>query len=155
MDRHPDCDPKALYMQIWMHFRNHFRLGSYKQLPQEKMAEAVAYLAGLVINEKKQPAKKEASLPPAYVPLAERGRETMERLMTLRRDISQTSMAVMEIMQYAAHHGNEPALDETQTKFSRELGSSVCTFFMCINNNLIAVEHMYRAFCEAEKLIYG
>ena len=35
---------KGLYPQIWSRFNNHFRLGSYKQLPQCRMSEAVAYL---------------------------------------------------------------------------------------------------------------
>ena len=32
---------KGLYPQIWSRFNNHFRLGSYKQLPQCRMADAV------------------------------------------------------------------------------------------------------------------
>ncbi len=64
-------------------------------------------------------------------------------------------MEIMDVMNYATHHGSEPSLDETRKGFSRELNSSVCTFFMCINHNMIAIEHMFRAFCDAEKLIYG
>lgn len=40
---------KGLYPQIWSRFNNHFRLGSYKQLPQYRMSEAVAYLTSMEI----------------------------------------------------------------------------------------------------------
>lgn len=40
---------KGLYPQIWSRFNNHFRLGSYKQLPQCRMSEAVAYLTSMEI----------------------------------------------------------------------------------------------------------
>ena len=40
---------KGLYPQIWSRFNNHFRLGSYKQLPQYRMSEAVAYLTRMEI----------------------------------------------------------------------------------------------------------
>ena len=53
-DRYPEDEQRSVYMQVWMRFRNHFRIGSYKQLPPERMADAVAYLANLKINEKKK-----------------------------------------------------------------------------------------------------
>ena len=40
---------KGLYPQIWSRFNNHFRLGSYKHLPQCRMSEAVAYLTSMEI----------------------------------------------------------------------------------------------------------
>lgn len=55
-DRYPEAERKSVYMQVWMRFRNHFRIGSYKQLPQSKMAEAVTWLANLKVNAPK-PAK--------------------------------------------------------------------------------------------------
>ena len=48
---------KGLYPQIWSRFNNHFRLGSYKQLPQCRMADAVMYLMRMDVRAK--------SLPPA------------------------------------------------------------------------------------------
>lgn len=37
----------AIRAMLWSRFNNHFRLGSYKQLPAEKFDEAVAYLEGI------------------------------------------------------------------------------------------------------------
>lgn len=34
----------GIYAAIWSRFNNHFRLGSYKQLPQSRMSDAVDYL---------------------------------------------------------------------------------------------------------------
>ena len=43
------------YAAIWSRFNNHFRLGSYKQLPQSRMSEAVDYLMRLDVAPKALP----------------------------------------------------------------------------------------------------
>lgn len=55
---------KGGFPQIWSRFNNHFRLGSYKQLPQSKMADAVEYLVKLEVREKKELPQQQA-LPPS------------------------------------------------------------------------------------------
>ena len=57
---------KGIYPQIWGRFNNHFRLGSYKQLPQCRMADAVAYLTQLAVRE---PAQALPPTPPTIEPL--------------------------------------------------------------------------------------
>ena len=42
-----DRRPKGLYPQIWSRFNNHFRLSSYKQLPQSRISEGIAYLMAM------------------------------------------------------------------------------------------------------------
>lgn len=49
---------KGLYPRIWGRFNNHFRLGSYKQLPQRRMSEAVTYLTRMEVTPKALPAGK-------------------------------------------------------------------------------------------------
>lgn len=44
------------YAAIWSRFNNHFRLGSYKQLPQARMSEAVDYLMRFEVASKALPA---------------------------------------------------------------------------------------------------
>lgn len=44
------------FAAIWSRFNNHFRLGSYKQLPQARMSEAVDYLMRLEVAPKALPA---------------------------------------------------------------------------------------------------
>lgn len=69
---------KGLFPQIWSRFNNHFRLGSYKQLPQCRMAEAVTYLMGLEL-----PADRKEELPP---PLPQDlSRDSSPRADALRR----------------------------------------------------------------------
>lgn len=71
---------KGLFPQIWSRFNNHFRLGSYKQLPQCRMAEAVTYLMGL---ELELPADRKEELPP---PLPQGlSRDSSPRADALRR----------------------------------------------------------------------
>lgn len=69
---------KGLYPQIWSRFNNHFRLGSYKQLPQCRMADAVTYLINMDVRAK--------ALPPATD--EERYLRFLERLEERRKLIS-------------------------------------------------------------------
>ena len=59
-------DKGGIYANIWSRFNNHFRLGSYKQLPQSRMSEAVAYLMQLDVSPKALP-EYEQALAPAQV----------------------------------------------------------------------------------------
>ncbi len=59
-----DASHKGGFPQIWSRFNDHFRLGSYKQLPQSKMADAVEYLVKLEVREKKELPQQQA-LPPS------------------------------------------------------------------------------------------
>lgn len=47
--------PKGAYPQVWSRFNNHFRLGSYKQLPQARMSEAIEYLMNMTIAQQELP----------------------------------------------------------------------------------------------------
>ena len=143
-----------LYGQIWSRFSNHFRIARYSQLPQSRMSEAVEYLTKLELTQKKK-IEKQAALPQGFPPLAERGAEAMANLLKLRVDLFTNSLAIQRVMETALHHNNEDNLSETQKEFSRTMNKSVGAFFMSINHNLIAIEEMFKAFMEAEKMIYG
>ena len=54
------------YAAIWSRFNNHFRLGSYKQLPQSRMSEAVDYLMRFEVAPKALP-------PDSILPVPARG----------------------------------------------------------------------------------
>ena len=45
-------DKGGHYAALWSRFNNHFRLGSYKQLPQSLMGEAVSYLMRMEVAPK-------------------------------------------------------------------------------------------------------
>lgn len=55
----------GIYANIWSRFNNHFRLGSYKQLPQSRMGEAVHYLMTLEVKPKVLPETSILALPRA------------------------------------------------------------------------------------------
>lgn len=61
----PEASSRGGFPQIWSRFNNHFRLGSYKQLPQSKMAEAVEYLVKLDVQEKKELPQSQPLFPSA------------------------------------------------------------------------------------------
>nr|WP_299396198.1 ORF6N domain-containing protein [uncultured Desulfovibrio sp.] len=69
---------KGLFPHIWSRFNNHFRLGSYKQLPQCRMTEAVTYLMGLELS-----AGKREELPPSLP--QDLSRDSSPRADALRR----------------------------------------------------------------------
>lgn len=76
------------YQQVWSRFNNHFRLGSYKQLPQSRMSEAVAYLVALEhrpLEKPEQPRLKEpCPLPEFNEPGMEPFREFLEKVDAAR-----------------------------------------------------------------------
>lgn len=83
---------KGLYPQIWSRFNNHFRLGSYKQLPQCRMADAVTYLTQMDVRAKSLPA---AAPTRPHVPGAEeRYLRFLEHLEETRKMISEHAGAL-------------------------------------------------------------
>jgi len=60
-------EAKGLYPQIWSRFNNHFRLGSYKQLPQCRLSEAIEYLTTLEVEQKALPAAAAPAIPATHV----------------------------------------------------------------------------------------
>ena len=83
---------KGLYPQIWSRFNNHFRLGSYKQLPQCRMADAVTYLTKMDVRAKSLPA---AAPTRPHVPGAEeRYLRFLEHLEETRKMISEHTGAL-------------------------------------------------------------
>lgn len=83
---------KGLYPQIWSRFNNHFRLGSYKQLPQCRMADAVTYLTQMDVRAKSLPA---AAPTRPHVPGAEeRYLRFLEHLEETRKMISEHTGAL-------------------------------------------------------------
>jgi hypothetical protein len=48
-------DKGGIYANIWSRFNNHFRIGSYKQLPASRMSEAVEYLMAFDVTPKALP----------------------------------------------------------------------------------------------------
>ncbi len=150
-----DARPKGLFPQIWSRFNNHFRIARYCQLPQSRMSEAIAYLTKMEIVQQALENPKPKALPAGYPPLAEAGASCMAEILNLRGSLFKASVDLKAVMQMGLSHGNGQNLGEVQRAFSASLGQSVDAFFMSINHNMIAIEHMFRAFMEAEKLIHG
>lgn len=63
-----DRRPRGLYPQIWSRFNNHFRLSSYKQLPQSRLSEGIAYLMGMELPAPLPEAPAPAATPAPYTP---------------------------------------------------------------------------------------
>lgn len=151
----PDARSKGIYPQIWGRFNNHFRIARYSQLPQSRMSEAIEYLTKMEITQRALENPKPKALPASYPLLAEAGASCMAEILNLRGSLFKASVDLKAVMQMGLSHGNSQNLGEVQRTFSQSLGQSVDAFFMSINHNMIAIEHMFRAFMEAEKLIHG
>lgn len=52
-DRYQGIDQRSVNMRVWMGLRNHFGIASYKQLPAEKLTEAVTWLANYELKSRK------------------------------------------------------------------------------------------------------
>lgn len=130
-------------------------IARYSQLPQSRMSEAIEYLAKMGIVQRSVEKPKPKAPPASYPPLAEAGASRMAEILNLRGSLFKASVDLKAIMQMGLTHGNGQNLGEVQRAFSQSFGQSVDAFFMSINHNMIAIEHMFRAFTEAEKLIHG
>lgn len=150
-----DARSKGIYPQIWGRFNNHFRIARYSQLPQSLMSAAIEYLAKMEITQRAVDNPEPKALPASYPLLAEAGASCMAEILNLRGSLFKASVDLKAVMQMGLSHGNSQNLGEVQRAFSQSLGQSVDAFFMSINHNMIAIEHMFRAFMEAEKLIHG
>lgn len=98
---------------------------------------------------------KQKALPASEASLAEKGVATMERLLHLRADVFRASVDVR--MMLASPFSKGPHNNETpehQRQFANALNEATSGFFMAINNNLIAVEQMFKAYVEAERMLH-
>ena len=88
----------GIYAAIWSRFNNHFRLGSYKQLPQSRMSEAVDYLMRFEVASKALPAPSVAAVPnpPASIPadMAPGRKDALRKIQSIMNAI----MAAREVV---------------------------------------------------------
>lgn len=59
---------RGLYPKVWSRFNNHFRLAQYRQLPQCRLSEAIAYLTQMDLSPAKQLPRGDNTLPGLPVP---------------------------------------------------------------------------------------
>lgn len=102
---------------------------------------------------KKVNGRKAKAIPQAEPTLAEAGMETMKKIMRLRADVFEASVEVQNVLAKPFWNYKEEWFAERMKAFARELNDATGGFFMAINHNLIAVEHMFRAYIEAEKIV--
>ena len=79
--------------------------------------------------------------------------ETMKKIMRLRAEVFEASIEVQNVLARPFWHYKEEWFAERMKAFAKELNDTTGAFFMAINHNMIAVEHMFRAYIEAEKIV--
>lgn len=107
----------GIYAAIWSRFNNHFRLGSYRQLPQSRMSDAVDYLMRYEVKPKALPPTDEESpeLAPPSTSLSFRAdfpadmgsdrKEAMQRMERIARDMRTSFSVVRNIVRIGCHPG--------------------------------------------------
>lgn len=99
-----DRRPRGLYPQIWSRFNNHFRLASYKQLPQSRLSEGIAYLMALELPAPLPEAPAPAATPAPYTPpvgISSGRADALRRIESAIRTIS----AAQEVVRLFCHPG--------------------------------------------------
>ena len=97
--------------------------------------------------------RKAKAIPQAEPTLADKGMETMKKIMRLRAEVFEASIEVQNVLARPFWHYKEEWFAERMKAFAKELNDTTGAFFMAINHNMIAVEHMFRAYIEAEKIV--
>lgn len=99
-----DRRPRGLYPQIWSRFNNHFRLSSYKQLPQSRLSEGIAYLMGMELPAPLPESPAPAPTPAPYTPpvgMSSGRADALRRIESAIRTIS----AAQEVVRLFCHPG--------------------------------------------------
>lgn len=103
-----DRRPRGLYPQIWSRFNNHFRLSSYKQLPQSRLSEGIAYLMGMELPaplpEAPAPAAAPAATPAPYTPPVDMSSGRADALRRIESAI-RTINSAQEVVRLFCHPG--------------------------------------------------
>lgn len=99
-----DRRPRGLYPQIWSRFNNHFRLASYKQLPQSRLSEGIAYLMAMELPAPLPETPAPAPTPAPYTPpvgMSSGRADALRRIESAIRTIN----AAQEVVRLFCHPG--------------------------------------------------
>ena len=99
-----DRRPRGLYPQIWSRFNNHFRLASYKQLPQSRLSEGIAYLMAMELPAPLPEAPVPAAAPAPYTPPVDMSSGRADALRRIESAI-RTINAAQEVVRLFCHPG--------------------------------------------------
>lgn len=99
-----DRRPRGLYPQIWSRFNNHFRLASYKQLPQSRLSEGIAYLMALELPAALPEAPVPAAAPAPYTPPVDMSSGRADALRRIESAI-RTISGAQEVVRLFCHPG--------------------------------------------------
>lgn len=97
--------------------------------------------------------ERKKAIPETHATLGGEGIEAIKKIMRLRADVFEVSLEVQNALAKPFWNRNEGWQAESMKVFARELRDSTGNFFMAINSNMLAVEHMFRAYIEAEKFV--
>ena len=99
-----DRRPRGLYPQIWSRFNNHFRLASYKQLPQSRLSEGIAYLMGMELPAPLPESPAPAPAPAPYTPPVDMSSGRADALRRIESAI-RTISGAQEVVRLFCHPG--------------------------------------------------
>ena len=99
-----DRRPRGLYPQIWSRFNNHFRLASYKQLPQSRLSEGIAYLMALELPSPLPEPPVPAAAPAPYTPPVDMSSGRADALRRIESAI-RTISGAQEVVRLFCHPG--------------------------------------------------
>ena len=117
---------RALYPKAWGMFNNHFRLAQYRQLPQSRMSEAVAYLTQMALAA---PALPETEPTPPSIPEDDRHFAIARELkrIVLRLEQLCPALAQANYPRFSRRSAREAARYEIQASFYRMGNASLKT----------------------------
>ena len=99
-----DRRPRGLYPQIWTRSNNHLRLASYKQLPQGRLSEGIAYLMALELPAALPEAPVPAAAPAPYTPPVDMSSGRADALRRIESAI-RTISGAQEVVRLFCHPG--------------------------------------------------
>ena len=138
-------DKGGHYAALWSRFNNHFRLGSYKQLPQSLMGDAVGYLMKMDVAPK-QKALPEPATPDVDAILASH----FQRIRALVREILEEERAIYAIVKQ--HRGNVLNTLDTRRAVFSNMHTAMDEQWYAVQHAVNAVEYHAKSMCVMSSL---
>ena len=152
-------DKGGIYANLWSRFNNHFRLGSYKQLPQSKMGDAISYLINMDPKPKQQPKALPPAVPAASADYVEKCAKATHAMLALQKDVFEAGRLVSSVFRkpFFLHTGEadylEPNKGTPREKFACSMNYAIQDYLVSISKSASSAVLLFQAYVEAEKLL--
>ena len=139
----------------WPQVKAHFQLTRIDDLPKEWIPDALAFVQGKIDAIPKalpEPPKTKALLPAHELSYHDRCAEAVASMMALRGEFFRASDKMADVFRRPFWSGQD--MPEDKKAFATAMNYAIQSFYLSVNKDLEAMELMFKAYVEGEKILY-